>query len=171
MTLQAVTQHNFAQARPDIVRAVAEAQIESARSLGIDSNEMYLQPYCQNVTPKAQRRIQALGWAAMTDARAIPTFIYHEYLRFPGSGLDGDEIIADGTWGQFLPDGRASGYEPRVLVGARSTLIQSAIRYGVPSTHPVVQCWLPTTAFGSARRLDDRASIFDIQYLRAIMDI
>ncbi len=171
MLLRTVTRQNFAEAWPDIICSVAESQVEVGKRLGIDSEVMYTQPYCHNVAPDAARRIKALGWAAVTDTRRIPGIIYHEYLRFPGSGSGDDEIIADGTWGQFVPTAHISGYEPRVLAGTRGHVRQSALQYGISPSHAVLQCWLPVSEETAAERLSDYFDPHDIAQLRAILDM
>ena len=171
MVLRTITQENHAEALPDVLRAVREGYEEVGGRLGIASEAMYMQPYCHNVSPESLKRIKALGWAAATDARHIDGVIYHEYLRFPGSGIGQNEIIADGTWAQFLPDGVVNGYEPKVLFGTRAQVMETARRYEIPKLHAVFRCWMSPYEQTAAKRRDDYFDPRDLAQLRAFLDL
>ena len=171
MSLRTVSRDNFAEARLDIERSVLESQTEIGGRLGIAGEVMFSKPYCHIVSPEAVNRIKTLGWAAVTDIRHIDGVIYHEYLRFPGSGIGQNEIIADGAWAQFMPSLLLSGHEPKVLVGTRSHVMQTARNYGVPSLHAVFRCWMFPAEQTAAKRRDDYFDPRDIKQLQAILDM
>jgi len=64
------------------------------------------------------------------DARQDGT-AYHSYAAIPRPGQE--DILADGTWQQFLPPKRLQGDAvlPKVLVGTRAEVISAAHAYGV----------------------------------------
>jgi len=170
MVLRTVTPENYAEAYPDVLRSVAESYAEVGGRLGIASDAMYMQPYCHNISPESVKRIRALGWAAVTDVRHINGVIYHEYFRFPGSGIGQNEIIADATWAQFLPDLMISGNEPKLLFGTRDYVMKTAQNYGVPSLHAAFRCWMSPYEPTAAKRRDDYFDPRDLAQLMALID-
>ncbi|HEV2402918.1 MAG TPA: hypothetical protein VGS08_01825 [Candidatus Saccharimonadales bacterium] len=53
----------------------------------------------------------------------------HDY---PVVRTTGGDIVADGTWQQFLPPNRRSSHLPEVLIGTREEVAKAARNYGVP---------------------------------------
>ncbi len=143
MAVITVTHHNLELLRPTILRSVYAAQSEAGEELGIHQEIMYLQEYCEKVTPNAIKHLAAAGIIAVANVRMRGNDIFHSYVSFPGPDNPEDEIIADGTWGQFIPANLVYLGEPKVLLGNRNAVIKEAIKYGIPYMSLAEELWAP----------------------------
>lgn len=141
MGLITVSQANLSEVQPTILSSLYAAQTEVADSLGIDPEIMFLQQYCGTVTPKAIKNLAKAGFYAVAEVREGWSCLYHTYVRFPGLGNPDQEIIADGTWGQFIPSELVYLGEPKVLLGNRNGVITAALKYGVPTPFMAYELW------------------------------
>jgi hypothetical protein len=169
MKAHSVNAGNFHEALPDISRCVREAQQEVGTQLHLPSEEVFLTENCHAVSPLAVDKLLALGWAATLDTRHTPGLIIHEYVRFPDGDRD-DEIIADGTWGQFVESKNVFDGTPTALIGTRLDVINMAIRLGISKSSPAIGCWRSPSDADAIPRVQNYSEHLAVEHIRALLD-
>ncbi len=139
----------------DIEHAAAVAYQAVAERNGYELDDVHHQPECMMVAKLMVSDLLEKGRDAVVDIavtskrpilgrdgkRFYPPLtrrrLQHEY---PVIRDDGQEVIADATWQQFLDPLQRTADKPSVLVGSRQEVIEQAKNYGITSQH-VLNLW------------------------------
>ena len=142
ISLRNVTHESFSDDKNIIENTIFDSQRSLADKMNRSWEDMFAQPYCQAISTDAVKRLASLGIYAETYTTGSWRVIEHSFIKFPGSGEANTELIADGTWGQFIPPELLYLGEPKVLTGTRTQVARAATLYGVPNNRQYTSLWL-----------------------------
>lgn len=105
---------------------------------------VFMKPVCIDVSRIACQNLIHSGFDAKVEQRRGVTTLYHAYVCLFEAEVPLNDLIADGTWGQFLPENTVVSDDiPRVLWGSREKVIAEGLRYGVAQRKIGTDLWLP----------------------------
>lgn len=113
------------QARHLVPEAIAGA-MDKLTAEGYRRDDIYKAAMCAKLAALAVRELGPYG--AKQETHIGSDLTTHDYLVIETTGND---IVADGTWQQFLPQHLRKADLPKVLVGTRDEVALDALRYGV----------------------------------------
>ena len=120
----------------DINTATEQAYASLVES-GLPAGEVHRLAVCTEIGIKTVGHLLTQGYDAKLEIRQAEWVGQHSFIAL--FTRDGEEILADPTWQQFLPIIKRHEGLPKVLVGSRSDIIAQAKDYGVGE--PALSLW------------------------------
>jgi hypothetical protein len=116
---------------------------------GFDPETVHEQRLCRMLTVSLMLELEDRGVKSVRpDSRRGWNVDEHRYLVLD---IDGEEIIVDPSWQQFLPQELRTEDLPRALVGTREEVMEQAFNAGV---NPIdTQLWAPKGVYDEPENL------------------
>jgi hypothetical protein len=96
--------------------------------------------WCSVVSFIIAKSLAHKGYTAIVETHEALGTRFHDFVVCQ---FQPEEIAVDGTWQQFLPKVRRGADKPKVLIGRREKVRDTAISYGV--TEDVAEIWTGST--------------------------
>ena len=118
------------------IQTAANAAFDKLASDTFTPHEIHKLSVCSQVSSLMINPLIENGHLARREIAMAEGVGVHSYVVIDN---DGEEILADATWQQFLRPGTATDDIPKVLVGDRGEIMRQARDYGV--SNDVLKIW------------------------------